>query len=65
MSDEQERIAMAVQDSLAVFARLRDQMRKEGPQAVAASLKSIPESDIRQILFALVVTTERVDEAEG
>jgi ribosomal 50S subunit-associated protein YjgA (DUF615 family) len=65
MSDEQERIAMAVQDSLAVFARLRDQMRKEGPQAVAASLKSIPESDIRQILFALVVTTERVEEAEG
>jgi ribosomal 50S subunit-associated protein YjgA (DUF615 family) len=65
VSDEQERIAMAVQDSLAVFARLREQMRKDGPQAVAASLKSIPESDIRQILFALVVTTERVEEAEG
>jgi hypothetical protein len=63
--DEQERIAKAVQDSLAVFARLREQMGKDGPQAVAASLNSIPESDIRQILFALVVTTERVEEEKG
>jgi ribosomal 50S subunit-associated protein YjgA (DUF615 family) len=63
--DEQERIAKAVQDSLAVFARLREQMRQDGPQAVAASLNSIPESDIRQILFALVVTTERVEEEKG
>jgi hypothetical protein len=65
MTDEQERIAMAMQDSLAVFARLREQMRNDGPQAVVASLSSIPESDIRQILFALVVTTERVVEEKG
>ena len=62
MTDEQERIAMAMQESLAVFARLRDQMRKDGPQAVVAELNSMPESDLRQILFALVVTTERAEE---
>jgi hypothetical protein len=65
VTDEQERIAMAMQDSLAAFARLREQMRNDGPQAVAASLSSIPESEIRQILFALVVTTERVVEEKG
>jgi ribosomal 50S subunit-associated protein YjgA (DUF615 family) len=65
VTDEQEKIAMAVRDSLAVFARLREQMRNDGPQAVAASLNSIPDSDIRQILFALVVTTERVEEEKG
>jgi ribosomal 50S subunit-associated protein YjgA (DUF615 family) len=59
VTDEQERIAMAMQESLAVFARLRDQMRKDGPQALVAVLNSMPESDLRQILFALVVTTER------
>jgi ribosomal 50S subunit-associated protein YjgA (DUF615 family) len=58
----EERIVNAMQQSLAVFARLREQMRKDGPQAVAASLNSMPESDIRQILFALVVTTERAGE---
>jgi hypothetical protein len=54
-----------MQGSLAAFAGLREQMRKDGPQAVAASLNSIPESDVRQILFALVVTTERVEEEKG
>jgi ribosomal 50S subunit-associated protein YjgA (DUF615 family) len=62
VTDEQEKIARAMQESLAVFARLRDQMRKDGPQAVAASLSSMPDSDIRQILLALVVTTERAGE---
>jgi ribosomal 50S subunit-associated protein YjgA (DUF615 family) len=65
VTDEQERIARAMQGSLAAFAGLREQMRKDGPQAVAASLNSIPESDVRQILFALVVTTERVEEEKG
>lgn len=51
-----------MQESLAVFARLREQMRKGGPQAVAASLKSMPEEDIRQVLLALVLTTERAGE---
>jgi hypothetical protein len=44
---------------------LREQMRKDGPQAVAALLNSIPESSIRQILFALVVMTERVEEEKS
>lgn len=65
MTDEQERVATAMQESLAAFAGLREQMRKDGPQAVAASLNSISESDIRQILFALVVTTERVEEEKS
>lgn len=59
MAGEQKRIATAMQESLAVFARLREQMSKDGPQAVVASLSSMPEAEIRQILFALVVTTER------
>jgi ribosomal 50S subunit-associated protein YjgA (DUF615 family) len=62
VTDEQERIAAAMQEALAVFARLREQMRHDGPQAVAASLNSMPESDVRQILLALVVTTERAPE---
>ncbi len=62
MTDQEERIARAIQDSLAVFARLREQMRTDGPQAVAASLKSMPEDDIRQVLLALVLTTERAEE---
>ena len=53
---------MAMQESLALFARLRAQMRKDGPRAVVAVLNSMPESDLRQILFALVVTTERGEE---
>jgi hypothetical protein len=59
VAGEQKRIATAMQESLAVFARLREQMSKDGPQAVVASLSSMPEAEIRQILFALVVTTER------
>ena len=59
MAGEQKRIATAMQESLAVFARLREQMSKARPQAVVASLSSMPEAEIRQILFALVVTTER------
>jgi ribosomal 50S subunit-associated protein YjgA (DUF615 family) len=58
----EERIVNVMQQSLAAFAQLREQMRKDGPQAVAGSLNSMPESDIRQILFALVVTTERAGE---
>jgi ribosomal 50S subunit-associated protein YjgA (DUF615 family) len=65
VADEQEGIATAMQESLAVFARLREQMRKDGPKAVADSLNSIPESDVRQILFALVVTTEHVEEEKS
>ncbi len=54
-----------MQKSLALFAGLREQMRKEGPQAVAASLNSLPEGELRQILLALVVTTERTEEQSG
>jgi hypothetical protein len=62
VTDGQERVARAIQDSLAVFARLREQMRTDGPQAVAASLMSMPEDDIRQVLLALVLTTEHAEE---
>ena len=65
MTDEQERVATAMQQSLALFARLRETMHKDGPEAVVASLNSLPESDLRQILFALVVTTERAEEEAG
>ena len=61
MSDEQ-RLASAMQESLAVFARLRERMQEDGPGAVAASLNSMPESELRQVLLALVVTTERAGE---
>jgi hypothetical protein len=62
VTDEQEGVARAMQESLAVFARLREQMRTDGPQAVAASVKSMPVGDIRQVLLALVLTTERAGE---
>jgi len=62
VTDQEERVARAIQDSLEAFARLREQMRTDGPQAVAASLKSMPEDDIRQVLLALVLTTERAEE---
>jgi hypothetical protein len=65
VTDEQEGIAMAMQQALAVFAGLREQMSNDGPEAVAASLKSMPESDLRQIVLALVVTTERAAEESG
>jgi ribosomal 50S subunit-associated protein YjgA (DUF615 family) len=65
VTDEQEGIAMAMQQALAAFARLREQMRNDGPEAVAVSLKSMPESDLRQIVLALVVTTERAAEESG
>jgi ribosomal 50S subunit-associated protein YjgA (DUF615 family) len=61
MTDE-ENLMSAMRQSLAVFARLREQMRTDGPAAVAASLNSMPESDLRQVLLALVVTTERAEE---
>jgi hypothetical protein len=59
---EERSLADAMQESLALFAALREQMRKDGPKAVAASLNSMPESDLRQVLLALVVTTERAGE---
>jgi ribosomal 50S subunit-associated protein YjgA (DUF615 family) len=54
-----------MQESLARFAQLREQMRKDGPAAVTASLTSMPEGDVRAILFALVLTTERAEDTRG
>jgi hypothetical protein len=54
-----------MQESLARFAQLREQMRKDGPEAVTASLTSMPEGDVRAILFALVLTTERAEDSRG
>jgi hypothetical protein len=62
VTDQEERVVRAMQDSLEAFARLREQMRTDGPQAVAASLKSMPEDEIRQVLLALVLTAERAEE---
>jgi hypothetical protein len=62
VTEDQERIAAAMQESLATFARLREQMREAGPQAVAASLQSMPDSAIRQGLLALAVTAERAED---
>jgi ribosomal 50S subunit-associated protein YjgA (DUF615 family) len=62
---ERKRIATAMQESLARFAQLREQMRKDGPEAVTASLTSMPEGDVRAILFALVLTTERAEDSRG
>ena len=65
MAAERKRIATAMQESLARFDLLREQMRKDGPEAVTASLRSMPEGDIRGIVFALVLTTERAAEQRG
>ena len=65
MAAERKRIATAMQESLARFGQLREQMRRDGPEAVTASLKSMPEGDLREILFALVLTTERAGGQRG
>ena len=64
MTNEPDRIAASMRESLAVFARLCEQMRDDGPQAVVASLNSMPDSDVRQVLLALVVTSVRAEEEE-
>jgi ribosomal 50S subunit-associated protein YjgA (DUF615 family) len=51
-----------MQNSLAVVASLRDQMREGGPGAVVEALQSMPEEDLRQVLLAVVVTVERAEE---
>jgi ribosomal 50S subunit-associated protein YjgA (DUF615 family) len=62
VSADRERVAAAMQNSLAVVASLRDQMREGGPGAVVEALQSMPEEDLRQVLLAVVVTMERAEE---
>jgi len=64
MTDERERATAAFQESLTVFAGLRDHMRKDGPGAVVDALAAMPEGDLRQVLFALVVMTEHAEDGE-
>jgi hypothetical protein len=40
-------------------------MHADGPAAVAASLNSMGESELRQVLLALVVTTERAGQEDS
>jgi hypothetical protein len=54
MTTEHEKIAAQIQGSLNVFARLREHMRTGGPGAVAGALNTMPDDDVRQVLFALV-----------
>jgi hypothetical protein len=62
---DEEQLARAIQESLATFARLRAQMHADGPAAVAALLNSMGESELRQVLLALVVTTERAGQEDS
>jgi hypothetical protein len=62
VTTEQQRIAAALQNSLAVVAGLRDEMRRAGPGAVVDALKSMPEEELRQVLLAVVVAMERAEE---
>lgn len=64
MTDEREKAAAALKESLSAFAGLREQMREDGPGAVVEALAAMPEGDLRQVLFALVVTTERAEHGE-
>lgn len=61
MTTEHEKIATTIQESLTAFARLREHMRRDGPEAVAGVLNSMREGELRQILFALTVTTDRAE----
>jgi len=58
MTTEPEKIAATIQESLTAFARLREHMRSGGAGAVVGALNSMSEGELRQILFALVVTTD-------
>ena len=64
MADERERARAGFQQSLTVFAGLRDQMHKNGPKAVVDALAAMPEGDLRQLLFALVVTAAHAEDGE-
>jgi ribosomal 50S subunit-associated protein YjgA (DUF615 family) len=62
MASERERLAAALQQSLTSFAQLRELLRQDGPEAVAQALESLPDTEVRQILLALVVTTGRAED---
>ena len=62
MAVDPDRLQVAITASLAQFAQLREQARKDGPVAVLGVLDSMSEAEIRQILWALIVTSATAEE---
>jgi ribosomal 50S subunit-associated protein YjgA (DUF615 family) len=65
MASDREQLAAALQQSLTSFAQLRELLRQKGPKAVASALESMPDTELRQMLLALVVTTGRAEDEEA
>jgi hypothetical protein len=62
VSTDRKRIEAAIAQSVVKFARLRDQAREQGPEAVLGVLTSMPETEVRHILYSVVVTMAAAEE---
>jgi hypothetical protein len=65
VSTDRERIEAAIAHSVVEFARLREQARERDPEAVLGVLTSMPESEVRHILYSVLVTMAAADEEPG
>jgi hypothetical protein len=61
-TDERKRVEAAIAHSVVEFARLREQAREQGPEAVLGVLTSMPESEVRHILYSVIVTMAAAEE---
>jgi hypothetical protein len=62
VSTERERIEAAIAHSVVEFARLRKLAREQGPEGVLGVLTSMPESEVRHILYSVIVTMAAAEE---
>jgi len=62
VSTDRERIEAAIAHSVVEFARLREQAREQGPEAVLGVLTSMSESEVRHILYSVIVTMAAAEE---
>lgn len=56
MTTDRDKVEAAIRHSLGEFERLREQARKDGPEAVVGVLTSLPETEVRHILYSVIVT---------
>jgi hypothetical protein len=56
VTTDRDKVEATIRHSLAEFERLRERARKGGPEAVVGVLTSIPETEVRHILYSVIVT---------
>jgi hypothetical protein len=62
VTTDRDKVEAAIKHSLAKFERLREQARKDGPEAVVGVLTSMPETEVRHILYSVIVTMAAASE---